>query len=131
MTRERNFFLLTGIALGGFGAAIYAGLERDDPGAFASTPFTSRAYVVYASPGAEATAKNIAASIRLHGGKARVETDSNAHVGAWVAPSGPESEAIAWAIKPMFGTVIVDDYKVGEKAYGTPYQIGVGLRETK
>jgi hypothetical protein len=84
-------------------------------------------WTIYALPGSGALPKEIAEVIRADGHKATVEPAMNSYSGIWLAPATPEGKSIAGALSTAFGvTIAVNDYPVGEKAYGTPYQIGVG-----
>lgn len=99
-------------------------LSADAPG----LAFGKHSYIVYSAPGSLSAASALAASIRAHGGTAKIEMDSNEHLGLWIAPKGDESEKIASALaKDIPEGITVDDYDAGAKAYGTPYQIGVGI----
>jgi hypothetical protein len=84
-------------------------------------------WTIYALPGSGALPNEIAAIIRADGHKATVESAMNSYVGVWLAPATPEGKRIAAALSASLGVAVtVDDYPAGEKAYGTPYQIGVG-----
>jgi hypothetical protein len=84
-------------------------------------------WTIYALPGSGALPEEIAAVIRGDGRKATIEPAMNSYSGIWLAPATPEGRHIAGLLSDALGVPIaVDDYEAGEKAYGTPYQIGVG-----
>jgi hypothetical protein len=122
---------LIGLTTVGIAWLGYREMPTDDP-SFSTIPFGAHAYVVYAAPGALREANAIAKAIRAHGGMVTLDNDLNEHVGLWVAPKGDESQRIADALNKITNeTVVVDDYEPGAKAYGTPYQIGVGVPPAK
>lgn len=112
------------------GAASVADLPpsyRLSAGSLAAVPFGAHDYVVYVAPGSGEAPYAISRAIRGAGGGARTEPDMIPHEGVWVAPDTPEGRALADAISKAIGEpVAVGNYEAGEKAYGTPFQIGVG-----
>ena len=61
--------------------------------------------------------------------EAKLEPATNSFVGIWMAPNTPEVRTMADALGTSLGVkIVVDNFELGEMAYGTPYQIGIGSR---
>ena len=82
-------------------------------------------WTIYAAPGSGELPDALASAVTE--GHARIEQDMLPHPGLWLSPKSPEGEKVAASLGAALGVdVKVGDFSQGEKAYGTPWQIGVG-----